>query len=95
MPLTPADVTRIAKLARLELNASEAETTRNQLNAVFSIFEQLQAVDTTGIAPMTHPTSSRLRLRDDVISETNRRDDYQAMAPETEAGLYLVPKVIE
>jgi aspartyl-tRNA(Asn)/glutamyl-tRNA(Gln) amidotransferase subunit C len=95
MSLTPADVARIAKLARLELSPNEAETTRSQLNAVFSIFEQLQAVDTTGVAPMTHPTTTRLRLREDLVSETDQRAAYQKVAPETEGGLYLVPKVIE
>ena len=95
MSLTPADVARIAKLARLDLSPNEAETTRNQLNAVFSIFEQLQAVNTEGVAPMTHPTSSRLRLREDRVSESNQREAYQKVAPETAGGLYLVPKVIE
>jgi aspartyl-tRNA(Asn)/glutamyl-tRNA(Gln) amidotransferase subunit C len=95
MSLTPADVARIAKLAKLELSPDEAETTRGQLNAVFNIFEQLQAVNTDGVKPMTHPTSTRLRLRDDLVSETNQRETYQKVAPETEGGLYLVPKVIE
>jgi aspartyl-tRNA(Asn)/glutamyl-tRNA(Gln) amidotransferase subunit C len=95
MSLTPADVARIAKLARLELSPDEAETTRHQLNAVFDIFEQLQAVNTDGVAPMTHPTSSRLRLREDRVSEANQREAYQKVAPETEGGLYLVPKVLE
>ncbi len=95
MSLSPSDVARIAKLARLELSPDQAAVTLGQLNAVFGIFERLQAVDTEGVAPMTHPTSSRLRLREDAVSETDRRADYQAVAPETEAGLYLVPKVIE
>ncbi len=95
MSLTPADVARIAKLARLELSPDEAETTRQQLNAVFNIFEQLQAVNTEGVAPMTHPTSRRLRLREDRVSESNHREAYQKVAPETEGGLYLVPKVLE
>jgi aspartyl-tRNA(Asn)/glutamyl-tRNA(Gln) amidotransferase subunit C len=95
MSLTPSDVARIAKLAKLELSPNEAETTRQQLNAVFDVFEQLLAVDTEGVKPMTHPTSSHLRLREDQVSEPNRREDYQKVAPETEAGLYLVPKVIE
>jgi aspartyl-tRNA(Asn)/glutamyl-tRNA(Gln) amidotransferase subunit C len=95
MSLTPADVARIAKLARLELSPNEAETTRSQLNAVFNIFEQLQAVNTDGVKPMTHPTSTRLRLREDRVSEIDQREAYQRVAPETEGGLYLVPKVIE
>lgn len=95
MSLSPSDVTRIAKLARLELSPDQAGVTLGQLNAVFDIFERLKAVDTTGVAPMTHPTSSRLRLREDRVTEPDRRPDYQAVAPETEGGLYLVPKVIE
>jgi aspartyl-tRNA(Asn)/glutamyl-tRNA(Gln) amidotransferase subunit C len=95
MSLNPADVARIAKLARLELSPDEAETTRVQLNSVFNIFEQLQAVDTDGVTPMTHPTSVRLRLREDLVSESNQREAYQKVAPETEGGLYLVPKVLE
>lgn len=95
MKLTHLEVARIAKLAKLELGQGEAEQTLNQLNAVFDIFERLQAVNTDGIAPLTHPTSTSLRLREDQVTEPNRREAYQAIAPETEGGLYLVPKVIE
>ncbi len=95
MSLSPSDVARIAKLARLELSPDQAGVTLSQLNAVFDVFERLQAVDTKGVAPMTHPTSSRLRLREDKVTESDHREAYQAVAPETEGGLYLVPKVIE
>jgi aspartyl-tRNA(Asn)/glutamyl-tRNA(Gln) amidotransferase subunit C len=95
MSLTRPDVERIAKLARLELDAAELEQTQKQLNAVLGIFNTLQQAEVGNLKPLTHPTSTQLRLRDDVVSEPNRREDYQALAPETEKGLYLVPKVIE
>ncbi len=95
MSLSAEDVQRIAKLAHLQLNAEEAGSTLEQLNQVFELIEALKAVDTSGVVPMTHATDLVLRLRDDVVSETDRREDYQAIAPLVERGLYLVPKVIE
>jgi len=95
MPLTLDDVKRIAMLARIGLADGEAERTLEQLNAVFGLIERLQAVDTSGVEPMTHPGDMTLRLRDDVVDESDRRDAYQAVAPSVERGLYLVPRVIE
>lgn len=95
MSLTPADVQRIASLARIELAADEASRTLTELNQVFELIEQLKAVDTQDVVPMTHATELVLRLRDDVVREPDRRDDYQAVAPNVEQGLYLVPRVIE
>ncbi|QDX81739.1 Asp-tRNA(Asn)/Glu-tRNA(Gln) amidotransferase GatCAB subunit C [Denitratisoma sp. DHT3] len=95
MSLTLDEVGRIARLARIELSPAQLETTRDQLNGIFSFIEQLQAVDTAGIEPMAHALDVVQRLRPDVVTETDRRDAFQAVAPETEAGLYLVPKVIE
>jgi aspartyl-tRNA(Asn)/glutamyl-tRNA(Gln) amidotransferase subunit C len=95
MSLTPEEVGRIARLARLEISAEETGQTRDQLNGILSFIEQLQAVDTAGVAPMAHAMDVVQRLRPDAVTETNRRADFQAIAPETEAGLYLVPKVIE
>jgi len=95
MSLTLDDVKRIAMLARIGLADDEAERTLGQLNAVFGLIERLQAVATRGVEPMTHPGDMGLRLRDDVVDEPQRRDDYQAMAPSVERGLYLVPRVIE
>jgi aspartyl-tRNA(Asn)/glutamyl-tRNA(Gln) amidotransferase subunit C len=95
MSLSAADVQRIAKLAHLQLDTDEARSTLQQLNQVFELIEALKAVDTTGVVPMTHATDLVLRLRDDVVSEPDRREDYQAIAPSVERGLYLVPKVIE
>lgn len=95
MSLSPEDVSRIALLSRIELSATELETTRDQLNGILGFIEQLQAVDTTGIEPMAHAVDVVQRLRPDMVTETDRRADFQAVAPETEAGLYLVPRVVE
>ena len=95
MSLTLEQVRRVAQLARIEISDAEAETTRGQLNEIFALIEEMQAVDTQGIEPMAHAQDLSQRLRPDVVTETDRRTDYQAVAPETEAGLFLVPKVIE
>jgi len=95
MSLTLQQVRRIAELARIEISDAEAENTRGHLNRIFSLIEEMQAVDTRGVEPMAHAQDLAQRLREDGVSETNRRASYQAVAPETEAGLYLVPRVIE
>lgn len=99
MSLTLNDVKRIAHLARLELPDADAEHTLAQLNEFFGLVEQMQAVDTTGIAPLAHPIEQiedvALRLRDDAVTETVERDEYQRVAPAVQDGLYLVPKVLE
>jgi len=95
MSLSPEDIVRIARLARIELSETGRKTTREQLNGILGFIEQLQAVDTQGVAPMSHAVDVVQRLRPDLVSESDRRSDYQALAPEVEAGLYLVPKVIE
>jgi aspartyl-tRNA(Asn)/glutamyl-tRNA(Gln) amidotransferase subunit C len=99
MALTLTDVKRIAHLARLELPDADAEHTLAQLNDFFGLVEQMQAVDTTGIAPLAHPIEQiedvALRLRDDAATEVVRREEFQRPAPAVQEGLYLVPKVIE
>lgn len=95
MALTLEQIRRIADLSRLELPEAEAEATRVKLNGIFSLIEQMQAVDTRGVEPMSHPQDVSQRLREDRVSEADRRDDYQRIAPQIEAGLYLVPKVLE
>jgi aspartyl-tRNA(Asn)/glutamyl-tRNA(Gln) amidotransferase subunit C len=95
MSLSLDDVSRIARLARIEISPAETEQTRGQLNHILAFVEQLQAVDTAGIEPMAHAVDVVQRLRPDAVTEADRREDFQAIAPETEAGLYLVPKVIE
>jgi aspartyl-tRNA(Asn)/glutamyl-tRNA(Gln) amidotransferase subunit C len=99
MSLTLSDVKRIANLAQLEMDEAHAETALAELNGIFALAEQMQAVDTSGVAPLSQPLAAimalPLRLRDDVVTEENRREDYQAPAPKAQDGLYLVPKVIE
>jgi aspartyl-tRNA(Asn)/glutamyl-tRNA(Gln) amidotransferase subunit C len=95
MSLTLDDVTRIAHLARIEVGEEEARDYLTQLSSILGLVEEMQAVDTTGIEPMAHAQDVMLRLREDVVSEIDRRADYQAVAPQVESGLYLVPKVIE
>jgi aspartyl-tRNA(Asn)/glutamyl-tRNA(Gln) amidotransferase subunit C len=95
MSLNPEAVSRIARLARLELSPQEAENTREQLNGILAFIEQLQAVDTAGVTPMAHASDVVQRLRADRVTEADRHAEFQALAPETENGLYLVPKVIE
>ena len=95
MTLSVTEVRHIAKLARLELTDSGLDATQAKLNGIFGLIEEMQAVDTDGVEPMSHPQELAQRLREDVVSETDRRAAYQSIAPQTEAGLYLVPKVIE
>ena len=98
MALTPDDVSRIALLARLELEPARAGAMLQQLNDFFQVVEQMSAVDTSGVEPLYTPLSAiqdvRLRLRDDVVTETDQRELNQRSAPAVEDGLYLVPKVI-
>lgn len=95
MPLTPEEVRRIAELARIGISDAEARTIQAELNNIFEMIGGMQKVDTEGIAPMTHAQGVALRLREDKVTETDQRDLFQELAPQKEAGLYLVPKVIE
>ncbi|HTJ54663.1 MAG TPA: Asp-tRNA(Asn)/Glu-tRNA(Gln) amidotransferase subunit GatC [Nitrosospira sp.] len=95
MSLSLDDVTRIANLARIELSDEEVRTTLTQLSSIFSLIEQMQAVDASAITPMSHAQDVTQRLRDDTVTETDQHRLFQAIAPQVEAGLYLVPKVIE
>ena len=95
MALTLADVARIAHLARLELDATEAEVVHAKLQSIFALIDALDTADTSGVEPMAHAQDLSQRLRADKVTETDRRESYQAVAPEVEDGLYLVPQVIE
>ena len=95
MLLNTQDISRIARLARIELSDAENEATCSQLNDILGFIEQLQAVDTTGVEPMAHAVDVVQRLRPDVATELDRREAFQAVSPDVEAGLFLVPKVIE
>jgi aspartyl-tRNA(Asn)/glutamyl-tRNA(Gln) amidotransferase subunit C len=99
MSLSSQDISRIANLARLQLRPEESERMLTQINGFFDIVEQMRAVDTTGIEPLAHPVAAiqaiALRLREDVASEVIDREANMRNAPAKEAGLFLVPKVIE
>lgn len=95
MSLSNDDVKKIAHLARLALTEQESKDFAGSLSQIFGLIEQMNAVDTSGIEPMAHPSDAGLRLREDVVTEKDQREDFQTLAPATEAGLYLVPKVLE
>ncbi len=95
MSLNTDEIHRIARLARIAVMDGEATALQGQLNGIFSLIEDMQAVNTQGVEPMAHSQSVTLRLRDDVVTETNQRELFQSIAPQVEDGLYLVPKVIE
>ena len=95
MSLTSDDVKRVAKLARLGLTDVETTETLAQLNSILELVDRMQQLNTDDVAPLAHPLELRQTLRADAIVETNQRDKFQAIAPQADAGLYLVPRVIE
>ena len=95
MSLTPADVHRIAHLAPIEITEEQAGAVAAQLNDIFAMIEQIGRVDTTGVAPMTHPLDGVQRLRDDAVEPPPDRAELLRNAPEQREGLFLVPRVIE
>lgn len=95
MSLSPEQIRQVAQLARLELDATQVDGLARQLSNILGMVDRLSAADTAGVSPMAHPLDMVQRLRPDAVTEPDRRDDYQAIAPETADGLYLVPKVIE
>jgi aspartyl-tRNA(Asn)/glutamyl-tRNA(Gln) amidotransferase subunit C len=104
MALSIEDIKKVANLARIEVSENDAAATLTKLTGILGLIEQMQAVDTNGILPMSHSQDVNQRLRDDVVTKTNLRDEFQKNAPalgngSAESaivdGLYLVPKVIE
>ena len=95
MSLEADDVKKIAHLARLAIDSNDIDAYASNLSGILDLVEQMNAVDTDGVTPMAHSQEAVQRLRIDVVRETNQRDKFQSIAPATEAGLYLVPKVIE
>ncbi|MCQ8180785.1 Asp-tRNA(Asn)/Glu-tRNA(Gln) amidotransferase subunit GatC [Methylomonas sp. SURF-1] len=95
MSLTANDVKKIAHLARLGIAEQDVEHYAQDLSGILDLMTKMGQLDTAGIAPMAHPLDQTQRLRADRVTETNQREHFQAIAPQTEAGLYLVPKVIE
>ncbi|MDX1434897.1 MAG: Asp-tRNA(Asn)/Glu-tRNA(Gln) amidotransferase subunit GatC [Gammaproteobacteria bacterium] len=95
MSIDQSEVARIAHLARLELSADEVPRYAAELSKILEFVGRMSAVDTAGVSPMAHPLDLVQRLREDRVTEADRRDDFQAHAPAVADGLYLVPKVIE
>ena len=95
MSIEQKDIAKVATLARLAISTEEIDDTTDRINKVLDLVDQLQAADTEGVAPMAHPLDAVQRLRADNVTENNQRDAFQVVAPATEDGLYLVPKVID
>ena len=95
MSLTPDDVKGIARLARLSIAEQDIPAYAKNLSSILEFVAQLDQVDTSKVAPMAHPLDMSQRLRQDVVTEQVDRERYQENAPQVEAGLYLVPKVVE
>lgn len=88
-------IEKLATLARIAINEDTISDVTARLSSVLDLVDQLQAIDTDGVAPMSHPMQSTQRLREDEVTELNQREALQAVAPDIEKGLFLVPKVIE
>lgn len=95
MSLGPDTVLKIAHLARLHLPRDDVEQCAGELSTILAFIEQMNAVDTSGVVPLAHPLDMTQPLRADVVTEQDRREEFQANAPAVRDGLYLVPKVIE
>ncbi len=95
MSIEVDEVRKIAKLACLKVDESQLPGIAENLSNILHLVEQMNAVDTTGVTPMSHPFEVTQRLREDEVTEVDRRDDFMAIAPASENGLFLVPRVIE
>ena len=95
MSLGPEDVYKIAHLARLQIEPEQVDHYAQNLSKILSLVGQMDQIDTSEVTPMAHPHHAVARLRDDVVTESDQRDHFQAHAPATADGLYLVPKVVE
>ncbi|UZJ46048.1 Asp-tRNA(Asn)/Glu-tRNA(Gln) amidotransferase subunit GatC [Marinimicrobium sp. C6131] len=95
MAIASSDIAKLAHLARIAVSDDEVGQVTERISDVLNLVDQLQAVDTDGVKPMAHPLDATQRLRADQVTEPDQRDRFQAIAPATEDGLYLVPRVIE
>lgn len=95
MALERCDVEKLAHLAQLGLDDAQLDSSTTALNTILDMINAMQAVNTDTITPLANPLEASQRLRPDTVTESNHRDDYQALAPAVENGLYLVPKVID
>ncbi len=95
MPVDQSDITKVALLARLKIDEADVPQYVENLSNILSLVEQMSEVNTVDVVPMAHPLDAAQRLRADEVTETDQREVFQALAPQVEAGLYLVPRVIE
>ena len=95
MTFDKSEVRKIAELARLEITDEEIDDIESRITEILLLIDQMQSVDTDSIVPMSHPLDGKQILRSDTVSEANKRDELQKLAPKVENGLFLVPKVIE
>lgn len=95
MPISQSDVLDVARLARVRVDEDDVPKIADDLSDILDLVERMNAVDTEGVVPMAHPLDMSQPLREDEITEEERRDEWQTLAPSTQDGLYLVPKVIE
>lgn len=95
MAVDRSDIAKLAELARLAISENTADEVARSISDVLALVDQLQAVNTDGVAPMAHPLDAIQRLRADVVTEPDQRERFQTIAPATQDGLYLVPQVID
>ncbi|MEH6354823.1 MAG: Asp-tRNA(Asn)/Glu-tRNA(Gln) amidotransferase subunit GatC [Marinobacter sp.] len=95
MTISRADIEKVAVLARIRLDDEQIPALENDLSNILSLVDQLSAANTDNVEPLAHPLDAVQRLRADEVTENNQREAFQAIAPATESGLYLVPRVIE
>lgn len=95
MAIDKTEIEKLSRLARISVSAEDSADVAERITRILDLVDQLQAVDTSGVAPMSHPLDAVQRLRQDEVTEINQREAFQAVAPNAEQGLYLVPKVIE
>lgn len=94
MAVDQSDIAKLAELSRIAISERAAQEVANSITEILTLVDQLQAVDTTGVTPMAHPLDAVQRLRIDVVTESNQREEMQSIAPLTQDGLYLVPRVL-
>lgn len=94
MAVDQTDIEKLAELSRIAISTDAAQNVADSITEILALVDQLQAVDTQNVSPMAHPTDAVQRLRADVVTESNQRELMQSIAPLTQDGLYLVPKVI-
>lgn len=95
MAFDKSEVEKVAQLARLHVSDAEADEVTSRITDILALIDQMQSIDTEGVEPLAHPLDVTQPMREDKVTETDRRDELQELAPEKEDGLYLVPKVIE